>query len=31
MVDGALMAKLLNAIDNGTGLWLIGDKDQLAR
>lgn len=30
MVDGALMAKLLNAIDNGTGLWLIGDKDQLA-
>jgi exodeoxyribonuclease V alpha subunit len=30
MVDGSLMAKLLNAIDGKTSLWLIGDKDQLA-
>jgi len=30
MVDGALMAKLLNAADNKNSLWLIGDKDQLA-
>lgn len=30
MVDGAMMAKLLNAIDNHTILYLLGDKDQLA-
>lgn len=30
MVDGSLMAKLLNAVDGNTNLWLIGDKDQLA-
>jgi exodeoxyribonuclease V alpha subunit len=30
MVDGALMAKLLNAIDTGVELYLLGDKDQLA-
>jgi exodeoxyribonuclease V alpha subunit len=30
MIDGALMAKLLNAIGDETKLWLIGDKDQLA-
>lgn len=30
MVDGALMAKLLNAADSKTSLWLIGDRDQLA-
>lgn len=30
MVDGAMMAKLLNAIDDKSELWLIGDKDQLA-
>jgi len=30
MVDGALMAKLLNAVDDHTRLYLLGDKDQLA-
>ena len=30
MVDGAMMAKLLNAIDKHTILYLLGDKDQLA-
>lgn len=30
MIDGAMMAKLLNAIDAKTTLYLIGDKDQLA-
>ena len=30
MIDGAMMAKLLNAIDDKTILYLIGDKDQLA-
>jgi len=30
MVDGAMMAKLLNAIDDHTMLYLLGDKDQLA-
>jgi exodeoxyribonuclease V alpha subunit len=30
MIDGAMMAKLLNAIDTGTRLYLLGDKDQLA-
>ncbi len=30
MIDGALMAKLLDATDNNTQLFLIGDKDQLA-
>ncbi len=30
MVDGAMMAKLLNAVDDKSELWLIGDKDQLA-
>jgi exodeoxyribonuclease V alpha subunit len=30
MVDGAMMAKLLDAIDDKTILYLIGDKDQLA-
>lgn len=30
MIDGALMAKLLDAIDENTGLYLVGDKDQLA-
>lgn len=30
MIDGALMAKLLNAIDDNTSLYLLGDKDQLA-
>jgi len=30
MVDGALMAKLMNAVDSNTSLWLIGDMDQLA-
>jgi len=30
MVDGAMMAKLLNAIDDNTQLFLLGDKDQLA-
>ena len=30
MVDGALMAKLLSAVDDRTKLFLIGDKDQLA-
>ena len=30
MVDGAMMAKLLNAVDDNTLLFLLGDKDQLA-
>jgi exodeoxyribonuclease V alpha subunit len=30
MIDGALMAKLLNAINDKTRLYLLGDKDQLA-
>jgi len=30
MVDGAMMAKLLNAIDSKTLIYLLGDKDQLA-
>ena len=30
MVDGAMMAKLLNAMDDHTILYLLGDKDQLA-
>ena len=30
MIDGAMMAKLLDATGNGTQLFLIGDKDQLA-
>ncbi len=30
MVDGAMMAKLLNAVDIHTMLYLLGDKDQLA-
>ena len=30
MVDGAMMAKLLNAVEKETILYLIGDKDQLA-
>ena len=30
MVDGAMMAKLLSAVDAKTKLFLIGDKDQLA-
>ena len=30
MVDGAMMAKLMNAVDKETILYLIGDKDQLA-
>ena len=30
MVDGAMMAKLLNAVDEKTTLYLLGDKDQLA-
>lgn len=30
MVDGALMAKLLSAVDTNTMLFLLGDKDQLA-
>jgi exodeoxyribonuclease V alpha subunit len=30
MVDGAMMAKLLNAVDNKTKVYLLGDKDQLA-
>jgi len=30
MVDGALMAKLMDAIGDGTRLFLVGDKDQLA-
>lgn len=30
MVDGAMMAKLLNAVDDSTVLYLLGDKDQLA-
>lgn len=30
MVDGALMAKLLNAVNDKTMLYLLGDKDQLA-
>lgn len=30
MVDGAMMAKLLNAVDDHTMLYLLGDKDQLA-
>ncbi len=30
MVDGAMMAKLLNAINDKTELYLLGDKDQLA-
>ncbi len=30
MVDGAMMAKLLNAVDDNTRLYLLGDKDQLA-
>ncbi len=30
MIDGAMMAKLLNAVDDTTTLYLIGDKDQLA-
>lgn len=30
MIDGAMMAKLLNAIDNNTMVYLLGDKDQLA-
>ncbi len=30
MIDGAMMAKLLNAIGDNTRFYLIGDKDQLA-
>ncbi|HSV76153.1 MAG TPA: exodeoxyribonuclease V subunit alpha, partial [Bacteroidales bacterium] len=30
MIDGAMMAKLLNAIGDQTRFYLIGDKDQLA-
>jgi len=30
MVDGALMAKLMDAIGDNTRLFLVGDKDQLA-
>jgi len=30
MVDGAMMAKLLNAMNDNTELYLLGDKDQLA-
>lgn len=30
MVDGAMMAKLLNAVDTKTMIYLLGDKDQLA-
>jgi len=30
MIDGAMMAKLLNAIDDNTSVYLLGDKDQLA-
>jgi exodeoxyribonuclease V alpha subunit len=30
MIDGAMMAKLLNAISDNTMLYLLGDKDQLA-
>jgi len=30
MIDGAMMAKLLNAVDDCTKLYLLGDKDQLA-
>ena len=30
MVDGAMMAKLLNAVEDTTMLYLLGDKDQLA-
>ena len=30
MIDGAMMAKLLNAIGDNTTFYLIGDKDQLA-
>lgn len=30
MIDGPLMAKLLNAIDDNTLIYLLGDKDQLA-
>ena len=30
MVDGAMMAKLLNAVDDNTKVYLLGDKDQLA-
>jgi exodeoxyribonuclease V alpha subunit len=30
MVDGAMMAKLLSAVDTNTTLYLLGDKDQLA-
>jgi len=30
MIDGALMAKLLNAISDTTQVFLLGDKDQLA-
>ncbi len=30
MIDGAMMAKLLNAIGSNTNFYLIGDKDQLA-
>jgi len=30
MIDGALMAKLLNAVNDKTKLYLLGDKDQLA-
>lgn len=30
MVDGAIMAKLLNSVEGNTSLYLLGDKDQLA-
>jgi exodeoxyribonuclease V alpha subunit len=30
MVDGAMMAKLLNAVEDTTMFYLLGDKDQLA-
>ncbi len=30
MIDGAMMAKLLNAADDKTVVYLLGDKDQLA-
>lgn len=30
MVDGAMMAKLLNAVADNTKVYLLGDKDQLA-
>ncbi|NJK96779.1 MAG: AAA family ATPase [Bacteroidales bacterium] len=30
MIDGALMAKLLNAVGDNTDIYLLGDKDQLA-